>query len=187
MGRETIPKGTRFEVLKRDRFTCQYCGRSAPDVLLEIDHIKPVAKGGDNSIMNLITSCRDCNRGKRDKVLSDDTAVKKQKKQLDDLADRREQIEMLLAWREELRQTEDMEIDAIEDIFLMYTGDGFSKTGRMKIKKLIKRFGLAEVMDAAEISIGRYYDGSDASWGNAFYKIGGICYNRRKERIANAE
>ena len=43
---------------------CQYCGQSAPDVVLEVDHIVPVAEGGDNDIMNLITSCRDCNRGK---------------------------------------------------------------------------------------------------------------------------
>jgi len=46
--KKPIPKRTRFEVLKRDRFRCQYCGASAPDALLHVDHIVPVAKGGDN-------------------------------------------------------------------------------------------------------------------------------------------
>ncbi len=36
----------RFEVLARDKFTCQYCGRKAPDVVLEIDHFYPRSKGG---------------------------------------------------------------------------------------------------------------------------------------------
>lgn len=60
--RKPISKKIRFEVFKRDKFTCQYCGRSAPDVILEIDHLNPVINGGDNDILNLVTSCRDCNR-----------------------------------------------------------------------------------------------------------------------------
>ena len=37
--RKPIGKKMRFEVFKRDKFTCQYCGRKAPDVILEVDHI----------------------------------------------------------------------------------------------------------------------------------------------------
>lgn len=55
---------TRFEVFKRDGFTCQYCGRKSPEVILEADHIVPASKGGKEEMGNLITSCRDCNRGK---------------------------------------------------------------------------------------------------------------------------
>ena len=29
--RKAISKKMRFEVFKRDKFTCQYCGRSVPD------------------------------------------------------------------------------------------------------------------------------------------------------------
>jgi 5-methylcytosine-specific restriction endonuclease McrA len=63
-GRKAIPKKLRFEVFKRDSFTCQYCGKSAPDIILEVDHIHPVSRGGEEDITNLITSCFDCNRGK---------------------------------------------------------------------------------------------------------------------------
>jgi len=54
----------RFNVLKRDNFTCQYCGQHAPDVKLEVDHIVPIVEGGTNEESNLITSCYACNRGK---------------------------------------------------------------------------------------------------------------------------
>lgn len=64
--RQGMSRALRFHVLKRDDFTCQYCGRRAPDVALEVDHIVPVAKGGVSEIANLTTACEDCNRGKRD-------------------------------------------------------------------------------------------------------------------------
>ena len=40
--RKNLSKSVRFEVFKRDSFKCQYCGKSAPDVVLEVDHIIPV-------------------------------------------------------------------------------------------------------------------------------------------------
>ena len=67
----SIGKTKRFEIFKRDSFTCRYCGRRPPEVVLEVDHIEPVAKGGTDEDLNLITSCFDCNRGKRDRRLSD--------------------------------------------------------------------------------------------------------------------
>ncbi len=54
----------RWLILKRDEFTCQYCGAKPPDVVLHVDHIKAVAKGGNNEESNLITSCSLCNMGK---------------------------------------------------------------------------------------------------------------------------
>lgn len=62
--RKPISTKTRFEIFKRDNFTCQYCGKGTPSVVLEVDHIIPVCKGGENHKDNLITACFDCNRGK---------------------------------------------------------------------------------------------------------------------------
>lgn len=59
-----VTKRTRFEVLRRDNHTCQYCGAKAPDVTLQIDHVVPVALGGDDKPSNLVTACKDCNGGK---------------------------------------------------------------------------------------------------------------------------
>lgn len=44
--REPVSPKLRFEVLKRDRNTCVYCGRMPPEVALEIDHVIPVSRGG---------------------------------------------------------------------------------------------------------------------------------------------
>lgn len=187
MPRKAIPKSVRFEVFKRDKFTCQYCGAQAPDVILEIDHIKPVSKGGTNDIMNLVTACRECNNGKTNRELNDDTAVKVQKKQLDDLQERREQLEMMLKWRDDLLMQTEAEVDSIENLLSSQTKWGMSEHGRLIVRKMIKRFGFNAVYEACEIAIDQYYDGSEQSWNYAFNKMGGICYNKKKEREGNAE
>ncbi len=63
-----IPPSVRWKVFARDNFTCQYCGSKPPDVQLEIDHVMPLSKDGDNNEDNLITSCKKCNIGKGSKV-----------------------------------------------------------------------------------------------------------------------
>lgn len=65
----SITKKLRFEVFKRDNFTCQYCGKQSPQIVLEIDHIIPRSEGGGDSLENLITSCFECNRGKGKELL----------------------------------------------------------------------------------------------------------------------
>ncbi len=59
----------RFLVMQRDNFKCRMCGSSPahnPEVKLEIDHIKPWAKGGETIPANLQTLCSICNNGKAD-------------------------------------------------------------------------------------------------------------------------
>lgn len=59
-----ISKRTRFEVLRRDSHTCRYCGATAPDVKLHVDHVTPTALGGTDDPGNLVAACVDCNNGK---------------------------------------------------------------------------------------------------------------------------
>lgn len=59
-----VSKRLRFEILRRDNYTCHYCGASAPDVKLTIDHVLAVTLGGKDEPTNLVTACRDCNFGK---------------------------------------------------------------------------------------------------------------------------
>lgn len=179
--RKALPKKLRFEVFKRDSFTCQYCGRMAPDVVLEVDHIVPVAEGGTNDIMNLITSCHDCNSGKGKRKLSENEEVKKQQDMLKELNEKREQIEMMLEWRNELLNFDNEQIDKIEELFSSYcTGRTFTESGRKTISKLIKKYGFIEVYDCTRISAETYYDTEDPETASdVFNYISRICYNRK--------
>ena len=63
----------REHIKTRDNFTCCSCGNSRhtePNLLLEIDHIVPVAKGGQTEENNLQTLCWRCNRAKGDKIIA---------------------------------------------------------------------------------------------------------------------
>ena len=65
--RRTIPPKLKLKVLKRDKYKCKMCGKSPstdPELELEVDHILPVSKGGENELDNLQTLCIYCNRGK---------------------------------------------------------------------------------------------------------------------------
>jgi 5-methylcytosine-specific restriction endonuclease McrA len=57
------------EVFRRDNYTCRYCGRIGGK--LEADHIIPFSKGGSDELDNLVTSCRTCNRQKKDKSITE--------------------------------------------------------------------------------------------------------------------
>lgn len=179
--RKAISKKLRFEVFKRDSFKCQYCGKSAPEAILEVDHIKPVAEGGKTTLLNLVTSCRDCNRGKGKRKLDDKTEVAKQKTELELLNEKRLQMEMLLDWKKELSEMLENQVDILE-AELVDAGQCLSTESRKKIKALIKEFGFNEVYEACEIAVLRYpwlYD--------RIKKLGGICYNRRKAGGKNGD
>ena len=53
-------------VFFRDDYTCAYCGERGG--ALECDHVVPFSRGGTEDLDNLVTSCRPCNRAKRDKT-----------------------------------------------------------------------------------------------------------------------
>lgn len=180
--RKAISKKTRFEVFKRDGFTCQYCGRMAPDVVLEVDHINPVANGGDNDIMNLVTSCRDCNRGKGKRKLSNKDEIKAQQAQLKELSKKREQLQMLIEWRKELESIEDMQIDMVQDVFSKFSKTALTDSGRSSIANYIKKYGVNEVCEAVKIYIESYYDGGSNKFSKSFSTIGGICFNRMRQK-----
>ena len=189
--RKAIPKKVRFEVFKRDKFTCTYCGRKAPDVVLEVDHIIPVAEGGKNDIMNLTTSCRDCNRGKGKRTLSDDSAIERQRAALEDAQDRREQMEMMLQWQRDLKDYEDKLVDFIEEILTEPYNEQWRLLPAIRaiIKRHIHSFGFENVVNAAYIAREKYVNepslerGEWWSVSTAVKKIGGICYNwQQKER-----
>jgi hypothetical protein len=67
--RRDIRPSLRFAVLERDGFRCVYCGVTAEDSEMHVDHVTPVSKGGTNDLHNLATACVDCNLGKGDREI----------------------------------------------------------------------------------------------------------------------
>lgn len=59
-----LKKSVRFAVLRRDGFRCVYCGATAAEKKLHVDHVYPRSHGGSDDMENLVASCDECNIGK---------------------------------------------------------------------------------------------------------------------------
>jgi len=58
----------RRNILRRDKFTCQYCEKVLSSSEYTIDHLIPRSRGGKNTWKNLVTSCRKCNTKKANRT-----------------------------------------------------------------------------------------------------------------------
>lgn len=182
--RVQVRKSIRFEVFKRDSFTCQYCGAKAPEAVLHVDHINPVSNGGDNEIINLVTACQGCNLGKSDRLLDDSSALIRQREEIERLSERREQLEMMLRWRDEARAADDRIAEVIEDAILEnIDGRSITDSGRKLIKRWAKKFCLNDILDAVELAADKLPDPknrTDESYHKLFDNIPKICTFRNK-------
>jgi len=176
MKRKAISKKTRFDVFKRDSFTCQYCGAHPPSTILHIDHIEPVANGGGNDIDNLITACVQCNLGKGARSLS---AIPQTLK--DKATEIKEAEEQLRGYHSVIEsQRERIEQDAWQVAELIKPGaseNGFNKADFLSIKRFIQQLGLHECIDAAEIADARF----PYSQGRLFRYFCGVCWRKIRE------
>lgn len=69
--RALMTSNLREKIKNRDNYTCKKCNLSSKDIknlLLEIDHIIPLSKGGITAENNLQTLCWKCNRTKGSKI-----------------------------------------------------------------------------------------------------------------------
>jgi len=68
MNRRPIPPHIRRALIRMQKSTCQLCGAHGHKVIIEIDHIIPIARGGTNNFDNLQLLCRTCNRKKGTRI-----------------------------------------------------------------------------------------------------------------------
>ena len=62
-------KGLSFSkknILRRDNYTCQYCGTSNHP--LTVDHVVPKSRGGGTNWTNIVVACKTCNLKKGDRT-----------------------------------------------------------------------------------------------------------------------
>lgn len=182
--RKPLSKRLRFEVFKRDLFRCRYCGRSAPEVALSVDHIEPVSKGGTDDLLNLVTSCFDCNSGKSNRKLSDEPLAHIQTQQLRELAARQEQARMMLEWRRKLAEEKQVLVNFLRDRWAELFHPYHLNEGAISdLGRLVERFGFNQVAESIETAAAVYrrcdeHGATTDSFNRAFNKLGGICFNR---------
>lgn len=182
--RRTLSLRTRFDIFKRDRFTCQYCGRKPPEVILEVDHVDPVSKGGGCDELNLLTSCFECNRGKADGKLN--TIPESRAKQVQDRIDIAAQTEALSAFLLEERE----KADRIIEILSTYWCDKSAKPkdiGKFRmsdyrensLRRFLKFLTSPEIQEAIDIAHSRFptYANDMRTW----KYFCGICWKLIKE------
>ena len=168
----SISKKIRFEIFKRDAFTCQYCGKHPPEVVLEVDHIKPKSKNGKDDPNNLITSCFDCNRGKSNIELKQITPS-----MLDNIEVIKERERQYLEYHKLLAKIQrriDSDIERVTNIYIE-TFKGWTLTDSFKkgtVKMFIDKLNVFEVEEAMSIAC----DKLDKD--NAIKYFCGICWNK---------
>ena len=180
--RKPISKKVRFEVFKRDDFTCQYCGKKPPEAVLHVDHIVPVAEGGSNDVLNLVTACSDCNLGKGKRLLDGEFAEQVTHDRMEEMERRKEQLEMMYEWNRDIIDIENEEIEAVNVLIKRLTGYGMGESAVATMRRHLSKFGLKNVLESTRIAFTKYRHDTDTEWATAFSKIGGICYNRANPR-----
>jgi hypothetical protein len=164
----------RFDVFKRDGFTCQYCGRNPPAVVLEVDHVHPKAKGGRDQIDNLLTACFDCNRGKRDGLLHAAPASIEEKAAA--LKEKRKQLRAFNKLLEDQAADLDRGVDRVDAVLQQFHPQAyFSAESRASIKQFLQKLPEQEVVDAMERALNRVEDPR-----RAFKYFCGTCWRKIK-------
>lgn len=164
MSRRNLSQRSRFEILKRDGFRCGYCGKQPPEVVLEVDHIQPVADGGTNDPVNLITSCHACNAGKSSILLTQKAPSQAATAKLE--KDRLEQMAELNRWLHEKNKVIDGWVNQVSDVWIEESGEDPSKWRvSAEVEKSIRRFlkflPCEEVKDSVRIALSERRFGRD--------------------------
>lgn len=174
--RKQISKGTRFKVFNRDGFTCCYCGQQPPAVVLEVDHIVPVAAGGANAIENLTTACMDCNRGKGAKKLTAPAPINAVEK-VEVIKEREAQIRALKKAMTAVEARIHSETAEIQAIYMDYF-PGYQMTPQFmnsSVRMFLDRLPFHAVKTAMTKACARMY-----SHNKALKYFCGICWNEIK-------
>ena len=174
--RKALSTKSRFEIFKRDEFTCQYCGAHPPEVVLEVDHIIPVADGGANDETNLTTACFDCNRGKSARSLS---AIPKSLREK--AAEVTEHEAQIRGYAEVMaRQRARIEADcwSVADLWLdVYNPQerSIQRHYLTSIKRFVEQAGTPFCLDAMETAVARFARHPNDD--RVFRYFCGICWN----------
>lgn len=171
-----ISKKIRFEIFKRDGFQCAYCGKTPPEISLEIDHIQPKSKGGKDNIDNLVTACFDCNRGKSNIEL--DKIPNRVKDNLEIIKEKEEQLKEYRKYILKVRKRIDSDVELIEKQFKIYFKDFcFMENAKLSVRRFLEIIDLHIILDCMDIACLKKDDPQQA-----WKYFCGICWNKIKDK-----
>ena len=170
----------RRRILERDQFTCTECRKQVPRVYLHIDRILSPESAealGDVPEEDKYTClCDTCSRKHNHKL---------QPHGIITTADRRAQLDMLIAWRRELQTLDDTAHQILIEYIRPHVKPvGLRKEQKSKLRMLLLDYDIIEILNALDIAIGRYvkYEGDDATEDSVkemVAKLGGILHNMK--------
>ncbi len=177
--RTKVSMRRRFDIFKRDGFRCMYCGRTPPTVILEIDHILPIAEGGLNEVSNLVTSCVDCNRGKAAGLLTNKPQSLGVIQEAE--RDRFEQLREYQQWLAERARMREEWLREISDAWITLDGQDpnewrISGQRESTVRVFLDRLPAQEIIDALHIAAARHPGCSNET--HFFKYFCGVCWNK---------
>lgn len=179
--RKALSKKTRFEVFKRDGFTCQYCGATPPKVILHVDHVVAVAEGGENDTDNLVTSCESCNLGKGARPLDSVPVSLRDKASI--VAEAEEQLRGYHAIIQDKRKRIHDETWQVASTFMDHHRlEDITKNEFQSIKNFVEQLGYHETDESMELALAR----KPWSRWTSFKYFCGICWNKIKKNRGEA-
>ena len=178
--RKSLSTRTRFEIFKRDGFKCLYCGKSAPSVILNVDHVLPVCEGGTNEHANLITACRECNLGKGGVLLANKPASLRETERLE--RERFAQLKAYNLWLAEKRTQEERWLREVSDFWVRLEGEDPAtfRVGRereMMVAQFLKRLPAEQIIDALTITYGKPWIRREP---DRIRYLAGVCWKKIK-------
>lgn len=182
-----LSKRVRFEVFKRDMFTCMYCGRRPPEVVLEVDHVHPKAKGGTDDLDNLVTSYWDCNRGKAAKGLGDAVPAVDELGRLAAIQEASERAALLSQQNRASTAFLEAQANAIETVQVMWREIGGTDAWfqEASVKRFLRSLGVAEIIDAIEATGAWWTRYEWKTQDNAWRYFCGACWGMIREKKEN--
>lgn len=176
--RTTLSPTLRRRILARDKYTCTECGKQVPRVFLYIDRILSPSTAEEMGNIpeedKYTCLCEACSRKHRRKL---------QAHGLITAADRRSQLDLLIAWRREEETLNEVAFDIILDYLRPQIKPAYLyKAEKTKIRNYLKTYDILDILNAIDTSVAKYarFEGDDCTQDSVteiVNKLGGILYN----------
>lgn len=176
--KSTLSPSLRRRILARDKFTCTECGKQVPRVFLYIDRIlSPNTAEEIGSIPEedkYTCLCESCSRKHRHKLQTHGIIT---------TAERRAQLDLLIAWRREEETLNEVAFDIILDYLRPQIKPAYLyKAEKTKLRNYLKTYDILDILNAIDTAVAKYarFEGDDClqeSVTDLVTKMGGILYN----------